>query len=219
MIIAPRFFNAKAKRPTVQWHHAPGTLRIPLAGCVRREAGWIIVRLQSYFALPGVVIHELGHYLLCRLVGARVQEVVFFEPAGPSGYVVHAIPRHLRQHLIIVAGPLLLNSALSFLLFRAAAATSGLAAAELSRGLPLRAVQNVLAALLGTSIALQAIPSHADARSLWDVALDRLESGNLLALFALPVAFLLLAINHLRRFWIDWLYLLALVGLAAWFPV
>ena len=218
MIIAPPFFNAKARRLTVQWHHGPRAAGVPAASD-RRGAGWVVVRLRSFFALPGVVIHELGHYLLCRFVGARVQEVVFFEPSGPSGYVVHAIPRHLRQHLIIVAGPLLLNSVLSFLLFRAVAATGGLAAAELARGLPLRAAQSVLAAVLGASIALQAIPSHADASSLWNVALDRLEAGNLLALFALPVAFLLLAINHLRRFWIDWLYLIALASLAAWFPV
>lgn len=176
------------------------------------------MRLQSLLALPGVVIHELGHYLLCRLVGARVQEVVFFEPTGPSGYVVHSVPRHLRQHVVIVTGPLLLNSALSFLLFRAAATSTSGAAIELARGVPLRAAQGVLAAVLGASIALQALPSHADASSLWNVALDRLESGNLLALFALPVAFILMLVNHLRRFWIDWIYLLALAGLAVLFP-
>jgi hypothetical protein len=176
------------------------------------------VRLQALFALPGVVIHELGHYLLCRLVGAKVQEVVFFEPAGPSGYVVHSVPRRLRQHLVIVTGPLLLNSAVSFLLFRAAAASANGAVFAMSPGLPWRALQEVLAVILGASIALQAIPSYADANSLWNVALDRLQAGNLLALLALPFAIGLILVNHLRRFWIDWLYLIALAGLAVWFP-
>lgn len=178
----------------------------------------IVVRSQDIFSLPGIVIHELGHYLLCRLVGAKVQEVVFFDAAGPSGYVVHQVPRRLRQHLVIVAGPLILNSTLSFLLFRATAATAVGAEVELMRGLPLRAIQAVLATILGASIALQAIPSHADASSLWNVSLDRLQEGNLLAILALPFAVLLIFLNHLRRFWIDWLYLLALAGLAAWFP-
>lgn len=172
----------------------------------------------TIFSLPGIVIHELGHYLLCRLVGAKVREVVFFEPAGPSGYVVHAVPRHLRQHLVIVAGPLLLNSTLSFLLFRAAAVTASDAAAELTQGMPLRALQVVVAALLGASIALQAIPSPADATSLWNVSLDHLQEGNLLAILILPFPVALMVVNHLRRFWFDWLYLIALAGLAVWFP-
>ncbi|MGH2460198.1 MAG: hypothetical protein ACRDIY_15185 [Chloroflexota bacterium] len=175
--------------------------------------------LGSIFALPGIVIHELGHYLVCRLVGARVQDVVFFDPAGPSGYVVHAVPHQLRQHLVIVVGPLLLNSALGFLLFRAVVATASGAEADLLRGLPLGAAQALLAGMLGASIALQAIPSRADARSLWNVSLDRLAEGNLLAIGAIPVAVLLIALNRLRRFWIDWLYLAALAGLAAWFPM
>ncbi len=174
--------------------------------------------ITSLFALPGIVIHELGHYLLCRLVGARVQEVVFFDAAGPSGYVVHSVPHRLRQHLVIVAGPLILNSTVGFLLFRAVATTAPGAELALARGLPLAAVQALLAGLLGASIALQAIPSRADASSLWNVSLDRLQEGNLLALGALPFALLLIALNHLRRFWIDWLYLLALAGLAVWLP-
>lgn len=173
---------------------------------------------RATLALPGIVMHELGHYVLCRLVGARVQEVVFFEPSGPSGYVVHSIPRRLRQHLVIVTGPLLLNSALSFLLFRAAATTTGAAAADLTNGLPLRAIQVALAIVLGASIALQAIPSPADAESIWNVSLDRLQEGNLLAVFVLPFAIVLRLFNYLRRFWIDWFYLFALAALAVWFP-
>lgn|SRR5579875_223034 len=177
--------------------------------------------IHALLVLPGIVIHELGHYLLCRLVGAPVKEVVFFDQAGPSGYVVHTIPRRLRHHLVIVAGPLLLNSALSFLLFRAAASSLGLPGGILldrSVGFIPRIVQIFLAVLLGTSIALQAIPSLTDASSLWTVALERLERGNLLALGVLPFAGGLILVNYLRRFWIDWLYLALLAALAVWFP-
>lgn len=176
------------------------------------------MRLGSLLALPGVVIHELGHYLFCRLCGAPVQEVVFFEASGPSGYVVHGIPKRLRQHAIIVFGPLVLNTSLAFLLFRAAVSNLGPAEADLARGLPIRALETILATGLGWSIGLQAIPSRADATSLWDVALDRLRAGNLFALLALPCAGLFLLINRLRRYWIDWLYALGLTLAAIWFP-
>lgn len=173
----------------------------------------------SLVALPGVVVHELGHYVFCRLVGTKVQEVVFFDAKGPSGYVVHAVPRRLRHHVAIVAGPLLLNSVLGFLLFRAAA-VSLLGLSSATPPWPLLQIgQAALAVLLGASISLQAIPSRADASSLWNVALDRLEQGNLLAVLVLPPAAGLLLANRLRRFWIDWLYLCLLVGVAGLLPV
>ena len=173
---------------------------------------------QTLFALPGVVIHELGHYLLCRLCGAEVQEVVFFQAAGPSGYVVHSVPRHLAQHLVIVAGPLILNSSLSFLLFRAAASQVSILSPEALVVAPWRDAEILLAGGLGSSIALQAIPSRADATSLLNVASDRLRRGYILAVLALPIAMLLIFLNYLRRFWVDWIYLFAIVGLAVFFP-
>ncbi|HVB96231.1 MAG TPA: M50 family metallopeptidase [Chloroflexota bacterium] len=173
---------------------------------------WILL------ALPGVVIHELGHYLFCRLVGTNVQEVVFFQRADASGYVVHSVPKMLRQHAVIVCGPLILNSILAFLLFRAVASGADSAFVDLQNGDFLSTGQLALATFLGISIALQAIPSPADARSLWNVTHDRLQHGHLLALLAIPFAAALVGVNHLRRYWIDWLYLVGLAILALRFP-
>jgi hypothetical protein len=175
-------------------------------------------RLRILFAMPGIVIHELGHYLLCRLCGAPVHEVVFFDSAGPSGYVVHGVPKRLFQHATIVAGPLLLNSILGFLLFRAALADLAPAVTELASGWPVRIGELLVAGLLGASIALHAIPSRADASSLWEVTLERIGRGNLLATLAAPIALVLILANHLRRYWIDWVYALVLAGLAIWLP-
>jgi len=177
-----------------------------------------VLTASAMFLLPGVVIHELGHYLLCRLCGTRVQEVVFFDPVGPSGHVVHAVPRHLVQHAVIVGGPLVLNTALAFLLFRAAVTSAPPAFDNLLALMPLAAFQVLVLVTLGLSIALQAIPSLADATSLWQVAIDRLGAGQLLAVLAIPLAGGLILVNHLRRFWIDWIFALALAGLALWFP-
>jgi hypothetical protein len=170
------------------------------------------------FALPGVVVHELGHYLLCRLCGAKVQEVVFFDPVGPSGYVVHSIPRRLIQHGTIVVGPLLLNSVLGFLLFRAAAVQLGGLLVHDAPLSPLVVVQTAVLWLLGASVALHALPSQADATSLWRVTLDRLGQGHLLAIAGAPLALALLLANQLRRYWFDWLYAAAVAALAVWLP-
>jgi hypothetical protein len=177
-----------------------------------------VTRLSVLFAMPGIVIHELGHYLLCRLCGAQVHEVVFFDGKGPSGYVIHSIPRHLAQHATIVGGPLLLNSVVGFLLFRAALADVGPAVADISLGLPTRAGELVIASVLGASIALHAIPSRADATSLWEVTLERIGRGNLFAMLAAPIALILLLANRLRRYWIDWVYAISLAALAIWLP-
>jgi hypothetical protein len=175
--------------------------------------------LVIVLALPGVVVHELGHYLFCRVCGAPVREVVFFDPGDASGFVVHAVPRRLSQHAVIVAGPLFLNSALGFLLFRVVFAEASWGIYSADWLLSWRAAQTALAGLLGASIALQAIPSHADAASLWRVSLDRLGAGHLLAVLALPIAGSLVLVNYLRRFWFDWLYAAALAALAIWLPV
>jgi hypothetical protein len=178
-----------------------------------------VLRPDAAFALPGIVVHELGHYLLCLLCGAKVQEVVFFEAEGPSGYVAHSVPRRLIQHATIVAGPLILNSILGFLLFRSAVTQFDFAIAELQNIRPLPSLQVIVSALLGASIALHALPSHADAVSLWKVTLDRVGQGHLLAVLAAPVALALMLANQLRRYWVDWVYAIGLAVLAVWLPV
>src|SRR5690554_2523043 len=124
-------------------------------------------------AMPGIVIHELAHYWFCCLVGARVHQVVYFSFGNPAGYVVHSVPRRLREHFAIVVGPFLLNSSLAFLLFVVAGAEiqrlfarSGLVTATPDAVVLVRIAVIVW---LGLAIALQALPSSTDAASLWDV--------------------------------------------------
>ena len=42
---------------------------------------------HRYFVGLGVIVHELSHYIACKLTGTRVHEVVFFEKTG--GHVTH----------------------------------------------------------------------------------------------------------------------------------
>jgi hypothetical protein len=164
--------------------------------------------------LPGIVLHELSHYYFCRMVGADVHEVCFFSFGYPAGYVVHTAPRRFRAHLVIVMGPLLINSAIAVLLFGAAIATWR----ELVPLDPHDWAPGVLrlsvAVWLGLVAALQALPSTGDAISLWQVAKWHGRNGNPLALLAYPIALSIQLTNWLRAVWVDWLYTAALVWCA-----
>lgn len=174
----------------------------------------IAARVFRLLALPGIVIHELAHYCFCCLVGARVHQVVYFSFGTPAGYVVHSVPRKLREHFAIVAGPFVVNSSLTFLLFLAGA--PDLREAATSRILPDSHVVARVASLLwlGFSIALQALPSSTDAASLWDVTGRHVRRGNVLALLGFPLAATLAIANALRTVWVDWLYAFWLFWLA-----
>ncbi len=63
---------------------------------------------------PGIVIHELGHFLACVLTGTRVRSVQWVSSEG--GFVVHDRPATLAGVLISVA-PFLLNNALGIFLW------------------------------------------------------------------------------------------------------
>ncbi|MBI2955077.1 MAG: DUF3267 domain-containing protein [Chloroflexi bacterium] len=172
------------------------------------------VVMLGLLVLPGVVFHELGHYLFCRLVGVRVHEVVYFRFGNPAGYVVHTTPRHFRDHFAIVVGPFVVNSLAGFLLFISVVgkwtrpyATAGIEWQWI--------VVWTIALWLGVSLSLQAFPSKGDARSLWQAASRHVRRGNILALVGYPVVGLIYLANVLRRLWLDWLYAAALITVSA----
>lgn len=164
-------------------------------------------------AMPGVVFHELGHYLFCKLAGVRVHKVVCFRFGNPAGYVVHAAPRHFRDHFAIVAGPFVLNSTTALLLFASVIGEwnrpSALAA------MPIDTLLLWLAAIwLAVSMALQAFPSKGDARSLWQVTNRHVRRGNILAVIGYPFVGIIYLANILRWLWLDWMYTGALLATA-----
>ncbi|KZX84140.1 hypothetical protein A3715_17830 [Oleiphilus sp. HI0009] len=65
-----------------------------------RSMGLSIYILLSF---PGVVIHELSHYLMCIIFGHHVTKVRFFSPnlsSGSLGYVNHSYnPRSIYQNI------------------------------------------------------------------------------------------------------------------------
>lgn len=167
---------------------------------------------MAIFSLPGVVFHELGHYLFCRLAGARVHKAVFFQFGNPAGYVVHTAPRRFREHFAIVVGPFLVNSTVGFLLF-------WVITSRWSKAVSLSEYQSLgVAAIslwLGISVSLQAFPSKGDARSLWQVANRHLRRGNVLAAIGYPAVATIYLVNVLRLLRLDWIYAGVLLLLAA----
>src|SRR3989344_1300238 len=50
---------------------------------------------------PGIVFHELSHYLACILTGVDVKEVKLFDPE--EAFVRHAVPRAWQAVVISIA--------------------------------------------------------------------------------------------------------------------
>lgn len=155
-----------------------------------------------------MVVHELGHVLLCHLSGVAVRQVVLFQLGNPAGFVTHAAPRLLRQHVAISSGPLLLSSVLAALLFAIVARLLQ------TRPLPWWPLGVSVGIWLGWSIALEAWPSTADAAALRRSASAQLRQLQPAALLALLLSWLLSATSASRRLGGHWLYagLLMLVG-------
>lgn len=165
--------------------------------------------LKALVVAPGVVVHELGHILLCRLSGVQVRDFVLFRIGSPAGYVSHAPPRLLRQNLAISSGPLLVSSVVAAALFVLAARLS------LTRPVPWWLAGVLVSGWLGWSIALEAWPSAGDAVALHRSAATHIRGLNPAAFFGLLLAWTLQAANASRRVGGHWLYAGLLAAAAA----
>jgi len=115
--------------------------------------------LLSVLTFPGVIVHELGHLIFCRLFGIPVAKVCLFRFGNPAGYVLHGEPGNAIQHLFVTFGPFFANTVLG-------------AAIAAPVSIPLRDIHPLLPwqyvfLWLGISIAMHAFPSTGDAESLW----------------------------------------------------
>src|SRR5262245_6638574 len=73
-------------------------------------------QLIAILTFPGVIAHEAGHMLFCRLKRCAVFDVCFFRVGNPAGYVVHEEPKNFSSAFWIAVGPLVVNSILCILL-------------------------------------------------------------------------------------------------------
>jgi hypothetical protein len=152
----------------------------------------------SAVTFPGVVIHELAHQLFCRWFKVPVYQVCYFRFGNPAGYVIHAQPEKWGRNVLIGIGPFFVNSIFGALV----AFPSSLRFFEfqgVATGL------DTLLMWLGISIAMHAIPSTGDARSMWQ-AVSGKKASVLAKLAVAPIVGLLYALALGSFFWLDVVY-------------
>jgi hypothetical protein len=151
--------------------------------------------LIALATFPGVIVHELAHQLFCRWFGVPVLEVCYFRFGNPAGYVIHEPAGKGYQSLLISIGPFLVNTILGGLIaFPAALPVVRFGAGDLL---------DYFLIWLGVSIAMHAIPSIDDAKSLWQ-AVKRV---SLVGRFvATPIVGIIYLASIGRVFWLDVFY-------------
>jgi hypothetical protein len=154
----------------------------------------------KYIALatfPGVIIHELGHRIACKLAGVQVYETCYFRFGNPAGYVIHEPTARYAGTFLITVAPFLFNSTIAILMFFIAPHTS---------------VLGVLFYWLGFSIGMHAFPSPGDSSSLWQHSIY-IWRQNPIALLGFPIVILIVLANILSVIWFDLIYAVLLLFL------
>jgi hypothetical protein len=156
---------------------------------------------------PGVMIHELAHQLFCRAFKIPVYQVCYFRFGNPAGYVIHGKSDRWLHQVLISAGPFFINSLLGALL----SFPSALRAFEFDGA---TGFLDGLLVWLGVSIAMHAIPSIGDAKSMWTAV-----SENSTPLFAKVIVAPIVGIIHLLSIGsVIWLDLFYGIGVSVAFP-
>jgi hypothetical protein len=159
--------------------------------------GWAI----SLATFPGVIIHEAGHFLFCRIFKVAIFDACFFRVGNPAGYVVHEATQDFTTSFFISMGPFFTNTVLCVVFCSAAF----LPVFELKISDPL----GWFFFWLGLSIGMHAIPSNQDMKNLWQLAPQAAKRGNVLAIVSYPIVGAVRVLNLLRVVWADLGYGLA----------
>ncbi len=59
--------------------------------------GWVV----GLVTFPGIIVHELGHLLLCRIAKVKVLGWCLFQLKQPMGFVVHEQPDSVWKNFLI----------------------------------------------------------------------------------------------------------------------
>jgi len=162
--------------------------------------------LIAIVTFPGVIVHELGHFIFCRLFKLPILDVCFFRVGTPAGYVIHGAPKNAAQHMLISFGPFFVNTLLGALI----ATPAAIPVIQFSAGKPL----DYLLIWLGVSIAMHAFPSTGDAASLWQGVWHG-EASFFAKFITLPLVGLIYLGALGSVFWLDLFYG---IGVAMLFP-
>lgn len=162
--------------------------------------------LIGLITFPGVIVHELGHLVMCRLANVKVFEWCLFRLKNPMGFVVHEKPDSLFKSFLVTFGPFFINSISTALLIVA----GGLVSYIFPFG-------GIFFLWLAISVGAHAFPSFADGKNLLAHTQESIEEGRYLSVFYLPFVGLIYLGGALKFFWIDFIYSLLIIALTLGF--
>lgn len=157
----------------------------------------------SAITFPGVVVHELGHKKFAELTGVKVREICLFRFGNPAGYVIHEPTTNFKQSFFITAGPFIVGTLLSLLIF------------SLTNFFDDTSLLGKIIVWLGISVAMNSFPSSTDAKSLWKDTNNYIKN-NKLALAGYPISLVIFISNILSFIWFDLIYAVLLYSLVSY---
>lgn len=150
--------------------------------------------LVGLLTFPGIIVHEIGHLLLCRVTGVKVHGWCLFRLKNPMGFVIHDAPKEVWKNFLITFGPFFVNTILTvFLAFFYAL------------------IPNIILLWLTFSVGMHAFPSTGDGKSLWKATTESFKLKQYLNAVFLPFVGIIYLGAVLSVFWFDAIYAGAIV--------
>jgi hypothetical protein len=159
--------------------------------------------LIAFLTFPGVIVHEIGHQLMCRWFRVAVIDVCYYRWGNPAGYVVHEPPRTQFQSLLIGIAPFLANTVIGAII----ALPAAIPVFTFESG----SVVDYVLIWLGVSITMHAFPSTGDAASIWAAVRSR-GTGLATRVIATPIVGLIYLGALGSFFWLDLFYGIAVAA-------
>lgn len=158
--------------------------------------------LIALITFPGVIVHELGHLIFCKLMKVPIYDVKYFQMKNPCGYVVHEPTENPWKTFIISIGPFIVNTAIGIIIM-------------LPISLELFIFKNynpiyIILGWLGISVLMHAFPSRGDASVLYDNVVKNSDVSFLVKILVLPVVGLIYLGAYGSVVWLDLLYALGI---------
>lgn len=152
--------------------------------------GWLI----GLVTFPGIIVHEIGHLLLCRIAGVKVVGWCLFRLKQPMGFVIHEQTESVWKNFMVTFGPFFLNSILTVLI------------AAIYFFIP-----HIAILWLAFSVGAHSFPSTADGKNLWNATIESFGRKKFWNALFLPFVAVIYLGALLSFFWIDFIYAGALI--------
>ena len=155
--------------------------------------------LISLITFPGVIVHELGHLIFCKLMKVPIYDVKYFQMQNPCGYVAHEPTDSPWKTFIISIGPFIVNTIIGIIIM-------------FPISLELFVFKNYynpiyfILGWIGISILMHAFPSSGDAKVLYANVIKNSEISFLVKIFVLPVVGLIYLGSIGSVIWLDLFY-------------